>query len=54
MSVEVGDTASTDRMKIPERSTGVLRGGGDDSARPWSDVPERDRSKFLRERYWIK
>ena len=54
MSGEVGGTTSTNRMKIPERGTGVLRGGGDDSARPWPDVPERDRSKFLRERYWIK
>ena len=52
MSVEVGDTTSTDRMKILERVPDVLRVGGNDSAP--TDVPERDRSKFLRERYWIK
>ena len=54
MSVKVGDTTSTNRMKILGRGPDILRVGGDDSARPWPDVPERDRSKFLRERYWIK
>ena len=48
-------SSTTDRNKIvtPELGTNILRVVGDENDPNWQDVPPRDRSKYLRERYWV-
>lgn len=43
------------KIVMPEVGTGILRGNSGDKNGPnWQDVPDRHKTKFLRERYWIE
>lgn len=41
-------------MNLPKRGAAILRAVGEDGDPNWKDIPTREGSRHLRERYWIK